>query len=208
MQQRYLQQGYGPRLQSSFIFDSTILIYCLSAFNNTGFTPIEEKDVFRDRITPLVTDNYYGWSNDMEVNLKEIGLWRFVETPYGDRSLTKNVTTSTDEQTSERAAIEKQHAENLQRRDLAVAYILTSIEPICKEIVPKVRCPTTAWSILKVSFQAVSKAAIDEKPLKLQTIRLQKREEIVMCSNCILKLAGNLESAGHNISQIEVKRAL
>lgn len=62
--------------------------------------------------------------------------------------------------------------------------------------------------MLKVTFLAVSKAAIDAKLSKLQTIRLQNGEKIVIYSNRILELFGELESAGPKISQLEVKRAL
>lgn len=164
---------------------------------------MDEKEFSRFRISPLKTDNYYSWSNDLEVVLRGKGLWKFVETPYTECSATPE---TIDENSSgnESNAVETM----IQKRDLALAYIVTSIDPTCKAVVRKVRCPAKAWKLLRTMFQAVSEASIDAKLSALQSIRLDKGEKVVGYSNRILDLVNELESAGHQVSEVEKKRAL
>lgn len=58
---------------------------------------MEDKDVFKFRVTPLTTDNYNAWSNDSAEILKGKGLWRFVEELYGDQVETPDTTGNGEE---------------------------------------------------------------------------------------------------------------
>lgn len=96
---------------------------------------------------------------------------------------------------------------NTLRRDLAIASILTPIGSVCKALVGKMPCPAKLWRILKTTFKAFSKAAIDAKISKLQTMKLKKGERVVSYSNRMVELVSELSSASH-ISRTEMKRAL
>lgn len=63
--------------------------------------------------------------------------------------------------------------------DLALAYIVTSIEPTCKAVVRKTRCPGKPWKVLRTKFQAVSKVSFEAKLSALQSRRLDKGEKVV-----------------------------
>lgn len=84
-------------------------------------------------------DNYYSVSNDHEVVFKGKGLWKFVVAPHTDFS---EAPETIDENSSgnEISAVEG----IIQKRDLALAYIVTAIYPTCKDVVRKVSCPAKA----------------------------------------------------------------
>lgn len=96
----------------------------------------------------------------------------------------------------------------IQKRDLALAYIVTAIDQTCTAIVRKVRCPAKAWELLRTMFQAASEASIDAKLSALQSIRLDNGEKVVGYSSCILDLVNELESAGQQVPEVEKKQAL
>lgn len=60
------------------------------------------------------------------------------------------------------------------KRDLALAYIGTAIDSTCKAMVRLLHCPSQVWKALKVTFQSVSKAAIDAKLASCRTSSWQK----------------------------------
>lgn len=97
---------------------------------------------------------------------------------------------------------------NKQKRDLALEYILTSVDESCKAMVRMMRCPRKPWSTLQETFKAVSEACIDAKLLQLQARVLMKGKHIVKYSSRILELVSRLENAGHVISEVEQKPAL
>lgn len=147
---------------------------------------MDEKENFKFRLSPLDSSNYFAWSNDLEVILRGRGLWKYVEDQDG--------------------IDEGEYSE--QKKDLALAYILTSVSNSCKPAVRKVRCPTEAWNKLRTMFQAVSEASIDAKLTKLQNIQMAKGEKVIEYSNRVEELVSELESAGHHTSGVEKKRAL
>lgn len=147
---------------------------------------MDDKENFKFRVNLLDSNNYFSWSNDMEIILRGRGLWKFVENK-------ENID-------------EGENSE--QKRDLALAYILTSVSNLCKPAIRKARCPTEAWNKLRTMFQAVSEASIDAKLTKLQNIQMKKGEKVIEYSNRVEELVSELESAGHPTSVVEKKRAL
>lgn len=95
-----------------------------------------------------------------------------------------------------------------QKRDSALAYILTSVDNSCKAMVWQMRCPNKAWNTLKETFKSVSEASTDAKLSRLQAVVLKKGEHIVEYSKRILGLVSELENAGHVVSEVEQERAL
>lgn len=71
-----------------------------------------------------------------------------------------------------------QQAINIQRRNLALEYDLTSIDSICNALARKVRSTAKAWRILKAIFLDVSEAAINANLSKFQTVE-KKGERVV-----------------------------
>lgn len=82
------------------------------------------------------------------------------------QEIPKNLASNDDDNTenveSENAIIEETDA-IIQRRDLTLAYILSTIDPSVKGMVRKVRCPGKASELLNTLFQTVSEASIDGK---------------------------------------------
>lgn len=101
-----------------------------------------------------------------------------------------------------------QHKVNIQKRDLTLVHILTSIESTCKALVRTVHCLAEARHLLKSTFQGVSEASIDAKLWKLPTVKLERGEKILAYSNWIVELASEVDTAGLEISRGEMKRAL
>lgn len=84
----------------------------------------DDKDFARVRIQPLTADNYYVWSNDIEVLLRGKGLWTHAE------GTAVAPTTDNDEK-----------AKFQQKKDMCLAYLLTTIDQSCKYAVMKERDP-------------------------------------------------------------------
>lgn len=163
---------------------------------------MEEKDSFKFRVAPLTAETYYAWSHDMEAVLRGKGLWKFV-TPQATQS-----DTSTEGPENDQDVDEDRSQKEAQRRDLAFAYILTAVDGSCKSLIRQERCPRVAWAVLRDTFQAVSEAAVDAKLSQLQSVELEKGERIVEYSSRIVGLVGELQCAGHDVSDLEKKRAL
>ena len=147
----------------------------------------EKGDPFRMRVQSLNAHNYYVWSNEMEILLRGKGLWQFVCEPD---------------------ASDDGSNENSRKRDLALAYLMMSIDASCKGSVMTLRNPFEVWQKLKASYQAVSEAAIDAKLTKLQQMRMDPEEPVMKYTNKIENLVNELAAAGHPISSLEKKRAL
>lgn len=144
---------------------------------------IEEKDPFKFRVNPLTANNYFAWSNDMEIVLRGKGLWKYVDDvdlENGQNEDEEEVQLSETEET---------------KRDLALAYLVTSIDTSCKSMVRTMRCPRTVWRSLRNMFQSASQAAIDAKLTQLQSISLNNGENIVEYSSRLLGLNGELKDA-------------
>lgn len=133
---------------------------------------MEEKDLFKFRVTPLSADNYFSWSNDMQVILLGKGLWEYVVST-DDASAT--MTTNTDGNTP---AVETLSEQEAQKCDLALAYLLLFIDTTCKVSVRMLRCPMMVWSALKM-FKVVCEEATDAKMSHLQTLSLDNGEELL-----------------------------
>lgn len=96
---------------------------------------------------------------------------------------------------------------DVQKRNLALAYIVTSIDATCKASFWKLRCPAKAWRTLNEMFQAVSEAAVDSKLCQFQAMTLGISEEFIQFSNRVLELVSELRSSRHQVSTMEQKRA-
>lgn len=119
-----------------------------------------ERDDLRTSIAPLSAENYCSWSNDMEVLLRGEGLWNYLNNGceldskdrIGDQE-GSNLLIVNCESAS-------QNGEEAHKRDLALAYILTSDRSLYKVIMRKVICPCKAWSLPRTTYQAVFEAAM------------------------------------------------
>lgn len=88
----------------------------------------------------------------MEILLRGKGLWRFVD--------------GTKAKPSEDFVREM---ETFSRKsDIAIAYILMTIDQACKASVIRLRYPRDVWNTLMKSYQIVSKASIDANLSALQ----------------------------------------
>lgn len=152
-------------------------------------------------IEPLKADNFFAWSNDVEVMLKGEDLWTYIKTPLDNALMSRTDCGGlTDDQVREENMARSlhgtvdEHRKKAQEKDLVLAYILTSIDKSCKEMVRKVTCPAEAWAILKATFSAVSESSFDAKLSKLQAVKLQKSETMFAYSKRILDLISELES--------------
>lgn len=168
---------------------------------------MDDRDHFKFRVTPLTAENYFAWSNDIEVVLRGKGLWKYVKPDVDCRAAPVRAVGQESETTSD-AERETQNEVDEQKQDMALAYLLTSIDSTCKAMVRKMRCPREVWNTLREMFQSVSEAALDSKLSQLQSISLKRGEKIVEYSNKILGLVGELESAGYTVSKVEQKHAL
>lgn len=64
----------------------------------------------------------------------------------------------------------------VQKGDLALAYIIPTISQNFKAVVRKMRCPARVETRLKMILQAVSEAAVHAKLSALQNILIRKGE--------------------------------
>lgn len=85
---------------------------------------------------------------------------------------------------------------DIQKRDLALAYIIASLDATCKASDRQLRCPDEAWRTLKEMFQAVSEASVDSKLFQLQAVTLCKGSKIIEFSNRVLELVNELNVRG------------
>lgn len=95
-----------------------------------------------------------------------------------------------------------------QKRNLADAYTLTSVDSSCKMIFKLVKCPYEPMITLCKTLQSVSNSAINAKLLQLILTSLKKEENIVEYSSRTVRLVWELEDAVHAVSMVEQKRAL
>lgn len=137
----------------------------------------------------LKAENYYLWSIEIEVLLRGKGVWIHVDPNCS------TVASQTDET-------------DLQRSNLALAYILMSIDRSCKSSVMKLRNPREVCNTLKRTYQSVAEAAIDAKILKLQNIQMSSKESIVAYTNRLEAPLNELLDAGNTVSRAEKRRAL
>lgn len=149
----------------------------------------DKGDPSRIRVQPLNAHNYFIWSNEIEILLRGKGLWEFVSTESNQE-------------------VDEEQAGSSRKRDLALAYLLMSIDASCKATVMTMRDPRLIWGKLKKSYQAVSEAAIDAKLTKLQGVRMTQNEPVIQYSNKIENLVNELAAAGHIVTNLEKKRAL
>lgn len=169
---------------------------------------MDEKDLPRARVVPLSAENCYSRSNDMEVILRGKGLWKYVSKfPELEESglIKKRSGSRSVTETQESACNEKSE---VQKRDLALAYIPTSVGRTCKAIERKARCPREACNLLRTIFHAVSEAAIEANLSTLQSVSSKKGEQVIQNSRRVLEIVDELESAGHIVSEIEQKKTL
>ena len=150
----------------------------------------EDKLFYRFRIDPLNAENYFSWSNDVEILLRGKGLWPYVM---------NTVQVPTDE---------KQLTAFRQKQDQALAYIFSVIDASCKYSVMTLRDPAEVWNTLKSTFQKVSEASVDAKLTRLQNLQMNADEKVVEYANRLDMLVNELASTGHKVSEDEKKRSL
>lgn len=122
-------------------------------------TDDEKYDPFKMRVKPLTANNYFVWSNEMEIILRGKGLWEFV---------------SESAEASDEEGVDLEVGPN-RKRNIAHAYTLMSIDDSCKASVLVMRDPVAVWKKLKDTYQAVSEASIDAKLSKLQHLKMKSQ---------------------------------
>lgn len=164
----------------------------------------------------LTTDNYFAWSNDLEVLLKKKDLWWFVDKPYlihVDAPVSacflnerKDISTATHAVESE-AGGEKSGV-YIQKRDVALAYTLASIDSSYIRLVRTLRWPAVAHNLLRMAFHAVTEASLNTKQSQPQVNTVDKWENIFSYSIIVMALVSGLESTVHSVREIKKKRTL
>lgn len=91
--------------------------------------------------------------------------------------------------------------EDIQNRDVALAYITTSVGSSCKPAVRMRRYPSEAWKGLQSMFVAVFEA-LEAILIRRQSIQFEKGKKILECSNGILELINKLESTDNSVSRV------
>lgn len=106
---------------------------------NTQYVAMEYS--LRIRVTTLNDSNYFMWSNDFEILFREKGLGSYLDGEQHSATLDVMLT---------------------QKKDMELAYIMTSIAPRSKTATMTCRDTRDAWQTLKRLLQPVSEA-IDAK---------------------------------------------
>lgn len=112
----------------------------------------------------MTTEKYHTWSNYMEVVLRGKRLWKIMKHINKDSG-------------------NKDNGVDVQKKDLDLVYLLTSIDASCKLMMRRFRCPAEVWELLRRTFSMVSEASIDAKLTQLQALSLKKGEKIVEYAN-------------------------
>ena len=143
----------------------------------------DKVDTSRYHIQPLSSENYYMWSNKVEIVLRGKGLWNIV--------------------TGEELPPTSDNADALQkymrRRDVAVTNLLLSIEDSCSATVINLRDPAEIWDRLKQMFKSTSEARIDAYLEQYQNVRMAPSEKIMTYVNRLNELENRLANIGHVI---------
>lgn len=152
----------------------------------------------RFQVDLLTADNYFIWSNDLEILLRGKGLWGYVN---GD--ITDPIDLSNNE-----GGVSADRAKFKQKMDLALANIFMTINASCKASVITLRDPKEVWDKLKEMYQTVSETAIDAKLMKFQQMEMTKGETVIEFANRIESIVNELAAVGHIIREMEKKRAI
>lgn len=128
----------------------------------------------------LKSQNHFSLLNDIEVFYRGRGLWRFVHDPKNDEILERGV-----------------DGNDATKRDLAFAYIITSVVNSCKALIRQMKCPWEARVTMREPFYVMGEAAIDAKITKMQAMSLQKGELVIEFSNRLVQLVSKLEAGSH-----------
>lgn len=104
-------------------------------------------------VAPQTAGNYFPCSNDMEITLKSKRLWRF------ETAMDCEQAGLVDEHRDESDSLG--NVNKVQKRDLALAHIMCTVDTSIKGMVRTVRCPSEAWGVLRGTFCVVSEASID-----------------------------------------------
>lgn len=168
----------------------------------------DERDSFKLTIASLTADSYYSWSDDMEIVLGRKGLWKFV-----GGSTAKPVDLRVDSLLSEykgddRGVDEELSGKGKEQKDLALEYILKSVDSSCKALIWQTRCPRLAQTTIEEASKSVSVAAIDVKPTQAQAVGLLKGKRTVVYASRILSLETEPDNAGLAVLEVKTKRAL
>ena len=150
-------------------------------------------DSSRYHIKPLSEENYFMWSNKMEIVLRGKGLWGIVTGDEAPPSAEANAD-----------AVDKYN----RRRNVAVTNLLLTIEDSVSAAVISLRNPKEIWDILQKTNQQVSEASIDAYLAQYQNVRMAPDEKVMTYVNRLKHLENKLAEVGHNISKTEKRRTL
>lgn len=149
-------------------------------------------DASRYHIKALTAENYYIWSNKMEIVLRGKGLWEIV--------------TGTEHQQAQDDADAKKKFE--QRQDIAVTNLFLTIEDTCLSSVISLRNPKDIWDTLKEMFKSTSEASIDSYLVQYQQLSMRSTEKIMAYVNRLREIENKLAEIGHPVSDKDRRRTL
>ena len=149
-------------------------------------------DTSRYHIKALTAENYYMWSNKMEIVLRGKGLWGIVN---GNETLPA-------------AASAEVQSKFEQRCDVAVTNLLLSIDDSCLSAVISLRDPKEIWHTLKDMFKSTAEASIDAYLSQYQNMKMRTSEKVMQYVNRLRELENKLIEIGHTLSDKDKRRTL
>lgn len=178
----------------------TFILFCALSFvyyDRKG--SFQVSDYSNNCVNVLQLVQWHGGSTSRKGSVEAVGIDTGTQ-PVSSSGDVASSESSTDA-TSAQCTKEVLQADE-QKRDLAFAYILTSVDASCRAMVRRVRCPREASRLWLDTFKFVSEASIDAKLTCLQAISMQKDEHVVEYSSSIVGLVSELQDAEHDVSEV------
>lgn len=104
----------------------------------------------------------------MEIVLPGKVLWKFVVERTAKPGDPRAESLSPEYNNADQGVDEELGDKEEKQKDLALAYILTSVGSSCKAMIRQTSCPRVAWNTINKAFKSVGEVAIDAKLTQLQ----------------------------------------
>lgn len=129
-------------------------------------------DASKIRVQLLNKENYYIWSNKLELILRGKGLWEIV-----NGTELAPATESTSESSTTTATVNSKKFQ--QRKGRALTTILFNVEDFCLSHVTGDREPKVFWDKLKSMYKSTSEANVDTYLSRDQAINMEPSESVM-----------------------------
>ena len=113
-----------------------------------------------------------------------------------------------DEDGGHKSAVDTIDPSSVRESNMALAYLLISVDALCKTMVMALRDPREVWMRLRKKYRTVFKAAVDAESTKLQSISMIPDEQVIQYAKKIEHLVKRLAVAGPAVAALERGRAL